>query len=311
MKVIATTSQSLLLVDCLTGWAHVIHRGAGLYYGIARIPGGYAVAARRRNVSSSVPSADERGCILLLDPGFRSVQVLEAPFPLRDMHQVAWFDDRLWVTCSFDDMVATYDGVRWERWRPLGAPDAGSVDRYHFNSLMVTDAEIVVLAHNHGPSDMHFFDRRSRRLLRTLRLGEQAHNIWGEGGEYFTCSSIHGKLTAANGWERGLGGFTRGVSIAAPWRVAGISTLTERVNRDWTSGVLALCDTDWNPHHFVHLVREGMVLDVVGITAAEAEPVEASPYVRVRFPLLSHLDETTLPAFDRAPGPEMRIDAHG
>ena len=61
MKVLATTSHSILAIDCETGDARIVHRGAGLYYGIARIGSDYLVAARRRLVSSPVPRDDERG----------------------------------------------------------------------------------------------------------------------------------------------------------------------------------------------------------------------------------------------------------
>jgi len=294
MKMIVTTSQSVLLLDGVTGDATVLHRGAGLYYGIARVGGRYAVAARRRSVAGPTPRPDERGCILLLDPELRSVRTLEAPFPLRDMHQVAWFDDRLWVTCSFDDMVAVYDGERWERWYPLPLPDAEASDRYHFNSFRVTEAEIALLAHNHGPSDLHFFDRRTRAWRRTIRLGEQAHDIWIEGDAYATCSSIQGKLVATSGWERPTGAFPRGVCITPIGRAVGLSALTERGNRDWTSGAVALCDAAWRPLHYVHLPHEGMVLDLVAVADGEARSIEAAFGPAVRFPLLPRVSDADL-----------------
>src|SRR6185312_10154455 len=76
MKVVATTSQSVLLVDCVTGQSSVLHRGAGLYYGIARIGSDLAVAARRRLVSSPVPREEERGCILRFGPDLRLRETL-------------------------------------------------------------------------------------------------------------------------------------------------------------------------------------------------------------------------------------------
>lgn len=294
MKIVVTTSQSVLLVDCGTGGSTVLHRGAGLYYGIARIGNGYAVAARRRSVSSAVPRPDEAGCILLFDTAFRLERVLEAPFPLRDMHQIAWFDDRLWVTCSFDDMVATYDGAAWARWHPLELPGDGAPDRYHFNSFLVTDTEIALLAHNHGPSELHYFDRGSRAWLRSLPLGEQAHDVWTGEDVHFTCSSIESKLLATNGWERFTGGFPRGVCITPATCAVGISALSERGSRDWTSGAIALCNVDWHATHYVHLLREGMILDMLEVPSDEAAAIEATLEERVAFPIVPRVTDREL-----------------
>jgi hypothetical protein len=302
MKVLATTSQSVLLVDCLTGESSVLHRGAGLYYGIARIDSKLAVAARRRLVSSPVPREEERGCILFFDRDLRQGEKLEAPFPLRDIHEIAWFDGHLWVTCSFDDMIAIYGGGAWERWRPQlpAATDParplrdGENDRHHFNSFYFTDDEIALLAHNHGPSELHFFDQRTRSFRRTVSLGRQAHNIWRERDAVVTCSSIDGKLVGTNGWELATGGFPRGVCFGVGNRAIGISALSERGKRDFASAAIALYDAHWHLLHYVHLVREGMVLDLAPVLAAEAAQAKGGAFETWRFPLRSQLTEADL-----------------
>jgi hypothetical protein len=301
MQVLATTSQSVLLVDCFTGDASVLHRGAGLYYGIARIDSMRAVAARRRLVSSSVPRDDERGCILLFDECLRQHDTIEAPFPLRDIHEIAWFDERLWVTCSFDDMIAIFDGTRWERWTPE-VPERDSDrpvrdaenDRHHYNSFFFADDEIALLAHNHGPSDVHCFERRSRSFRRTIPLGRQAHNIWRVGDALLTCSSIEGKLVGSDGWELATGGFPRGICSTATHRAIGISALSERGQRDWASPAVALHDASWRPLHYVHLVREGMILDLAPATEIDVAQARNGGFETCRFPLLSHLTDADL-----------------
>jgi len=302
MKVLATTSQSVLLVDCCTGEAHVLHRGAGLYYGIARIGASHAVAARRRLVSSAVPREAERGCILIFDEALRQRAVLEAPFALRDMHQIAWFDGCLWVTCSFDDMIAIHDGAAWQRWTPA-IPSAPATarprrdvenDRYHYNSFLVTGDEIALLAHNHGPSDVHFFDRRSRAFHRTVALGSQAHDLWVDGEALHTCSSIEGRLVGTSGWTLATGGFPRGVCFGETHRALGISALSERGQRDFASAAIALYDASWQVLHYVHLVHEGMVLDLAPVPASERGASALPAFEACRFPLLDRLSEGDL-----------------
>ena len=310
MKVIATTSQSVLVVDCSTGRGSVLHRGSGLYYGIARIESGFAIAARRRLVSSLVPRPDERGCILVFDGNFRESSVLEAPFPLRDVHQIAWFDRRLWVTCSHDDQIAIWDGVGWERWLPEGtsATDGDSVepDRYHYNSFYAAGDEFAVVAHNHGPSIVHFFGVGTRSWRRSMPLGNQAHNLWREGDAYVTCSSIEGRLVADTGWELRTGGFPRGVACTSSERAIGISALRERGQRDWMSAAIAIYDTSWRLSHYVHLVREGMLLDLEPIPDTEFVAAETMAIEAFRSPILTTLSAADLQEGQDSSGNESR-----
>jgi len=293
MKLLVTTSQSVLLVDCLSGSATPLHRGSGLYYGIARMGGRFAVAARRRSVSSAVPRCREAGCILTFDSAFDLQTVLEAPFPLRDMHQVATVDGHLWITCSYDDMIAIFDGARWERWYPFPLSGDG-YDHYHFNTIFIGADEIALLAHNHGSSDVHCFDRRSRAMVRTVPLGVQAHDLWIEDGTLHTCSSIESRLIAANGWSHHTGGFPRGIAITPEARCVGLSALTDRGARDWTSGAIAVCDGAWQPRHYVHLVHEGMVLDMVAVPPSEAAVIERAHPESVAFPLCAQMTDPML-----------------
>ncbi|HWD35682.1 MAG TPA: hypothetical protein VG840_05950, partial [Casimicrobiaceae bacterium] len=167
---------------------------------------------------------------------------------------------------------------------------------YHYNSFFVQPDHIVLLAHNHGPSNLDGFDRRSRAFRRTLPLGVQAHNVWREGHRVWTCSSMEGKLVADDGNEVVTGGFPRGVAFAAKARAFGLSALSERGQRDWASAAIALCDAAWQPRHFVHLTREGMVLDLLALTDAEFEVTRRSRLERVTFPIVDRLDVATLAA---------------
>lgn len=304
MKVLATTSHSVFALDCNTGDARVVHRGAGLYFGIARVGTRYAVAARRRLVSSAVPREAEHGCLLLVDARFASCETIEAPFPLRDLHQIAWFDDRLFVTCSFDDAIAVFDGAGWERWTPQLPRDVAARrsrsdaehDRYHYNSFLLLDDEVALLAHNHGPSNVDFFDRRSRSFRRTLPLGVQAHNLWYEGDRLWTCSSIEGRLVADDGEAIATGGFPRGVAFDGRARAFGLSALSERGQRDFASAAIALCDAAWRPRHYVYLPHEGMILDLLPLEDAEFEAARRSALAAVALPIVGELDPADLAA---------------
>ena len=264
MSLLVTTSRSLLLLDTDSGTLRPLHRGAGLYYGIAATPRHYLVAARRRMVSSSEPAAAERGEILVFDRHFQPVDTWLAPFPLRDIHEIAWHRRHLWVTCSHDNMLAIRapDG-RWDAWYPLGEPAGEPRDINHFNSLRLAGNDLWLLAHNRGPSEILHFDIARRRLLARHPLGQQAHNVWRHAGQWCTCSSGEGALRGSAGFSVTTGGFPRGVArLPGGWAV-GVSGLAERSRRDLTDGHVILFDRHWRETRRLPLPGEGLVLDLL------------------------------------------------
>lgn len=307
MQVLLTTSQSLLLLDTGSGAAHVLDHGAGLYYGLACDGEQIYVAARRRLVSSSVPQGEERGEILLFDRQLRRRGTLQAPFPLRDLHEIAWHDGKLYATCSYDNMVAVFDGQRWEEWYPLGKPAPaeaahghasghGDSDLNHFNSLMFESGRIWVLAHNRGPSELLAFSLPGREHVETIALGNCGHNIWREQGQLMSCSSAEGRIVGVQGFKLDTGGFPRGIASDASTRCVGVSALSERKERDLNTGKLLVMAPNWTPRHQIELVGEGLVLDLLPLPAGFALPTPswwrrafgaAGAAPRVQFPLVS------------------------
>ncbi len=267
MRLLVTTSHSLLLVDTDSGSAQPLHRGSGLYYGIAQKHDTIYVAARHRLVSSAREQAQERGSILLFDRALRLCGELEAPFPLRDMHAIAWHGERLWIAASFEDMIAVYDGANWERWFPLGEGSAGPADLHHFNSFMFDDEVVWLLAHKRGASELLAFAKQTRQLQRRIALGDCGHNVWREGGQMFTCSSTDGKVLGDRGFSLETGGFPRGVAFDADTRCVGVSAVAERKDRDFTTGKLMVFDREWRLQRTIELPGEGLILDLLPLPA--------------------------------------------
>jgi hypothetical protein len=261
MNLLLTTSQSFLLLDTDSGRALRLDEGRGLYYGIARHGDHLYLAARNRLVSSDVPSADERGEILMFDRQLRQCGSLQAPFPMRDLHEIAWHGGKLYATCSHDNLIAVYDGQRWEQWYPLGGPGVG--DQNHLNSFMFEDGVLWILAHNRGPSELYAFALADRRQLQCLQLGNCGHNMWREQGQLFTCSSAESRLLGDQGFELDTGGFPRGVAFDVSSRCLGISALIERKARDFTIGKVRVYDRNWHASHDIAMRDEGLVLDLM------------------------------------------------
>jgi len=284
---LVTTSRSLLLVEGETGSARVIHEGWGLYYGLCFAGEGGALlhaAARRRMVSSPEPAEEERGLIVTFGRDLRATATYEAPFPMRDLHQILIRGDTLWATCSFDNMIAVREGGRWEAWYPLGEPAGLPRDTNHFNTLLWHEGRLAIVAHNlrNPPSEVLAFEWPSRRLVERFPLGAQAHNLWRDGGEWVICSSGEGRILDTAGRTIGTGGYPRGIGFTPGEICIGISEPAERMQRDLSLGRLQFRAPDWSLRRTLLLEGEGLVLEVVPLPAGFAPPAEA-PVRKFRF----------------------------
>jgi hypothetical protein len=267
MQYLATTSHALLSIDSTTGAIETVHSGSGLYYGIASDGRNFYVAARRRLVSDA--RSEERGHILVFDHELKLVDTWDAPFPLRDMHQILWWCDRLWITCSFDNLIAITDGRNWQRWYPLGEPASEPYDRNHFNSLAVHDDNLIVVAHNYGKSELLFFDAASLELQNRIQLGMQAHNVWQQGrGEWVTCSSGKERLVGSRRFKLKTGRFPRGYAATHDEIAIGLSERKERHERDFSCGAINIYDSRWRLRKQLELGRCGLVLDILALVSA-------------------------------------------
>lgn len=263
MNLLITTSFSLLELNTRNGYVRHIHQGDGLYYGIALAEKNIYVAARKRMVSSNVPTEDERGEILIFDLNLNLKGRLQAPFPLRDLHQIAWHDGKLWMACSYDNMVAIWDGKDWQQWSPLGETPDSPRDVHHYNSFFFERDLVWVLAHNRGPSELLAFSLQSRNLVERIELANQAHNIWREDGQLFACSSGNGMILGETGFALKTGGFPRGHAFDGIEHCVGISELAERKDRDLTTGKVLVFDIAWQLLKEINLSGEGLVLDLL------------------------------------------------
>jgi hypothetical protein len=265
-ELLVTTSRSFLLLNPLNGEAKVIDSGRGLYYGIAFSKESIFVAARRNEDCFEYVDqrGEEEGVILVYDDRLRFTQELHAPFPLRDIHQIMFFDNRLWVTCAWDDMIAIHDCTGWRQWRPFEDSDATGKDLHHLNSLWADEGSLYVLAHKHGPSEIWQFDHPSLRPLGKTVLGNHAHNIWRKNGDLFTCNSRFGTVESVRGFRLEVGGFTRGAVVTETFCAVGVSEIAGRGRRHAHSvkGWIYLYEPGWSFSRAVELEGEGQILDV-------------------------------------------------
>jgi hypothetical protein len=275
---LVTTSNSLLLIETRNGLGYRLDTGRHHYYGVTRKLGGYFVGVRYRPNTSVTSKAQESGKILHFDQSMRFVDEISPPFPMRDIHQILVHDNKLWVTCSYDNMIAVFDGNDWDAWYPLGTPQQEPFDINHFNSVVGFGNELCVVAHNLSrstgkPSELLFFKLPEKVLIRRLSLGSSAHNVWLHNGSLMTCSSGEGRLLSVNGCTVETGGFPRGVAYLQREICIGISEFASRPDRDLGRGWIKIFDPYWNLCRTIEITEEGMVTDLLAVSLVEAERI--------------------------------------
>jgi hypothetical protein len=253
-----------------------IHSGNGLYFGLAHDMDGRIYVACRNTTdgpeNESVRAA-ERGSILVFDSNLKISDELAAPFPLRDLHQILCFDEKLWVTCSFDNMLAIYDlaSKEWRRWYPAPDPADRGRDVHHFNTIAIIDNELCLVAHRFGASELFFFSYPKLQLTRVIRMGRMAHNVFPFHGAIGTCSSEEGRILNTRGQSLEVSGFPRGIAITEQGNLIGISALAEREHRAKQDAIVRSYTPDWEFKADYILPGVGMVLDIMPLATARTE----------------------------------------
>jgi hypothetical protein len=273
-RFLVATTHHLLAIDPQSRRVWRIHSGSGLYYGLAKDEAGLLYAACRHTVTGpddETVRAGEVGSILVLDRGFRVVGETRPPFPMRDVHGTACFDGRLWVTCSFDNMLAIYDLAtgEWSRWYPAPHPADRGRDVHHFNTVRKIGNEICLVAHHFGPSELLFYDSVTRQLNSAVSMGAESHDVFLFEDALATCSSSDGWCINASGKRLRTGNFPRGVATTPEGHLLGISLCCDRGQRASQNGILRWYTPDWRFRADYVLPRVGMVLDIMEVEEQE------------------------------------------
>jgi hypothetical protein len=219
------------------------------------------------------------GTVLVLDRKFRVREELQPPFPLRDVHGIACFDGRVWVTCSYDNMVAIYDLATgdWTRWYP--DPAHRDHDVHHFNTIRFIGGQVCLVAHRFGPSEVMFYSYPSLQLDSAVPFGVMSHDLFRFDNALATCSSDDGWLVNRCGNRLRTGNFPRGVATTTNGNLIGISMHGPGNQRQFQDGVLRWYASDWRFRADYMLPGVGMVLDVLDMDGEEWSWESVEPWL--------------------------------
>ena len=144
MIALVTTSRSLLALNLGTGEAKEVHTGKGLYFGITYSDELIFVSARNNyDPFEYLDNIDHfSGSVLVFNYELELVTEIDMPTPttaatLRDLHQIIFLDDKLWLICARDNMIMINDFDKWDYWFPSDNKRERWKDIHHFNSLWI------------------------------------------------------------------------------------------------------------------------------------------------------------------------------
>lgn len=261
-----TTNQGFICVDEEMQRAYLIDGGKGTYYGITYSENNIYVAARRISYVTGKDNMEEQeGVILVFDYALNLIDELYAPFKLRDLHQLYYFNKALWIVCTYDCMIATYRDGKWEQWYPLGA-DAGAakMQPQHINSIYYSDNVIYLGGSINRVGMIYAYHENNKALFERHYAGYSSHNVWREDGDLYTLSSMSGTCITTGGRVEivSRGNFVRGVVATRDEKYFGISESLSRTSRENSSCMIKRVATPGRDVRYIGIRDYGQINEI-------------------------------------------------
>jgi len=226
MHLLITTYKYLIVFNLVKKKWEVVHKGEGIYYGIAKYKDLIIVGKRNNPNKTNEDMSNYSGSFLILNHNLKIIDEIKPTFPIRDLHGINVYDNKLWATCSFDNMVAIYDfnTNQWSYWNPNEEANIISIvdnnfinnlqknktrGQYHYNTIIFNNNTINLMAHNFGDSEVYYFNYDNLKFIKKISLGTKAHNLWLNDDEIFTLSG-DGYIKSNKGFSFQIEGYPRG-----------------------------------------------------------------------------------------------------
>ncbi len=256
------TSKYLFLIELDSGVKKIINDKYGLFYGITWDKHFIYVAVRW--YPSLIPTSRiERPRLLVFDYNFKLQNCQSFEIDAGGLHQITYFDSKLYCSCSRDDSFIVKENNEWHIWYPSNYIEHHNKDTHHFNSIWFNEGKLFVVGHNNGPSDVWEFSYPDLTIKNKFRIGTHIHNVWKENDVLTVCNSGRGRIeTVENQVICETGGFPRGVAIGDDINLVGVSDIANRSNRWLTNGKVNIYSKDWRILDSLDLGKCGQVLEI-------------------------------------------------
>ncbi|OGT63976.1 MAG: hypothetical protein A2W69_02400 [Gammaproteobacteria bacterium RIFCSPLOWO2_02_47_7] len=260
------TSRGFICIDEKMSRAYLIDRDNGTYYGITYNEKNIFVAARRISYAKGKGRPEEQaGVILVYNYNLELVDELLPAFPLRDLHQIYYFDNKLWAVCTYDSTVAIYGNGLWGRWHPLGENITTKIaHKYHFNSIFSIKNRIYMAGSIDRNGIIYEYDFQSKAILNKYFIGYSSHNVWARDGVISTLSSMAGTSVSIDGRSEIIskGNFVRGIAVTEHSVYYGISTALNRSRREGSNLMIKKTSMDNTGTGFYGIREFGQINEI-------------------------------------------------
>lgn len=207
------------------------------------------------------PDKDGVDGIQVLDKDFRyQYSIVRGRNLFSDLHQILFYDDRLWVVssgCNSVYIVGRVWGTDDEVWYPNPkAPyneERDTKDWNHFNSIWINGDRLYLVAHNfERNSELWKFTYPEREFVTKFPAYTDAHNVFIESRSLIMSSS-----------DNEGGSYGRGLAVSDTHIVMGESGYLDdrRERMERANGYVIVYDREWNEEKRF-LVGKGEVYDI-------------------------------------------------
>lgn len=191
---------------------------------------------------------------------------------LRNVHQIDFIDDFLYVTNARENNILVYSDDVFlsgksnsqdsfvKKIEPEGPLSKSKKHRYlrpdyrHFNSIFRRGKELFIIAHNvtvktGRKSQVYVYDAQTHKKNRIVDTTcESAHNIYVDDNKMLLCNSIKGELfdLKSNKAVFSCDYFTRGLAIGEDYILVGGSTFSKDRSGRYKSSNVYILDKNYN-----------------------------------------------------------------
>ena len=278
MDLIIATYKYLIVFNLIKNKYRIIHKGDGIYYGLAKYKDQIIVGKRNNPLKRELRYSN--ASFLFLNNKLEIIDEIIPHLSIRDLHGIKVFNDKLWATCAFDNMIAIYDFNKknWSYWHPsLVNNNIKIVDdnlreklksnnnrgSKHFNTININKENINLAAHNFGDSEIYFFNINTLKFNKKIPIGLEIHNIWYKNDEIFTLSSGSGYVISNNKFKFNIGGYARGFCENDTRYFIGHCTSLEREERYLDSFMIKSFNHNFEDNKNYYFKDLGGVTDIL------------------------------------------------
>lgn len=270
MNILITTNQSILLFDLQKFSYQIIHTGLGLYFGITKDNINYYIGCRNRLINQK-SILEEQCSILVLNKKFKEVTRIYCNLPLKDIHGITFFDNKLFCTNTFYNSILIYCLIqkKWYEWRPEELEYGEDIN--HINYIKIYNGYIYLSCHNFADSQVNIYEYHTKKLIKSIKIGKHIHDLFLYYNKIFINSSLTGELLYLEdiNFKQQICDnniyYNRGLYLSNKYNIIGLTLINDIEKRDNSDSKLNIYTNTFSLIKQVNIIQQGMILDILEV----------------------------------------------